>query len=333
MHEATSVDLKALFGPEHGIRGKLDQPEISDGFDDKTGLPVFSLYGENRKPGPERLAGLDALVFDIQDIGCRFYTYISTMGLAMEAAADLGLQFFVLDRINPIGGEIVDGPVEIGERKFTSHHPIAIQHGMTVGELALMFRKELDLNLDLTIVPVVNWQRSERFDATGFTWVNPSPNMRSLEAAILYPGIGLPEFTQLSVGRGTETPFEHVAAPYIDPAKFVRSLDSLNLPGVKFASAGFTPSSSIFAGQACRGATFEITNRDLIRPIDIGLSIASILAHAHPDYDLENLSKLLVHPETLEAVRAGQSLEEIRLLWEEELTEFQTRRERFLLYR
>lgn len=333
LHEAKSVNLRALFGPEHGIRGKLDQPEISDGLDDKTGLPVYSLYGANRKPSPERLVGLDALVFDIQDIGCRFYTYISTMGLAMEAAADHGLRFFVLDRVNPIGGDIVDGPVEVGDRKFTSHHPIAIQHGMTVGELALMFRDELGLELDLTVIPVANWKRAQRFDATGLTWVNPSPNMRSLEAAILYPGIGLPEFTQLSVGRGTETPFEHVAAPYIDAAKLVGALEQLALPGVNFTPTEYTPTSSIFAGQLCRGTRFEITNRDLIRPIDIGLGIASTLAKTYPDYDLDNLSKLLVHPATLEAVRSGKSLDEIRSLWHEELAEFKTRRERFLLYR
>tara|TARA_R110002096_G_scaffold16106_34_gene55262 strand:+ start:21833 stop:24106 length:2274 start_codon:yes stop_codon:yes gene_type:complete len=333
LHGAKRVDLKALFGPEHGIRGKLDQPEISDGLDDKTGLPIYSLYGENRKPGAERLAGLDALVFDIQDIGCRFYTYISTMGLAMEAAAEQGLKFVVLDRVNPIGGKVVDGPVEVGVRKFTSHHPIAIQHGMTVGELALMFREELGLNLELTIVPVSHWNRSLRFDQTGLTWVNPSPNMRSLEAAILYPGIGLPEFTRLSVGRGTATPFEHVAAPYIDSEKFVGMLNQRKLPGVKFTPTQYTPSSSIFAGELCKGAAFEILERDTIRPIDIGLSIASILHETHPDYDLENLSKLLVHPETLEAVRAGKSLSEIRALWEGELANFKDRREKFLLYR
>ncbi len=332
LHKAPGVELKALFGPEHGIRGKLDQAEISDGKDDKTGLPVYSLYGASRKPGAERLEGLNALVFDIQDIGCRFYTYISTMGLAMEAAAAQNLRFFVLDRVNPIGGTVVDGPVAIGERKFTSHHPIAIQHGMTVGELALMFREELGLKLDLTIVPVSHWRRHMRYDQTALKWVDPSPNMRSLNAAILYPGIGLPEFTQLSVGRGTDTPFEHVAAPYIDADFLVGELRKLELPGIAFNPTRYTPESSIFAGELCRGVRFLIHDRDQIRPIDAGLSIARILARKYPAYDLENLSKLLVHPPTLEALRAQKPLVEIRELWAEELEDFKMRREGFLLY-
>ncbi len=332
LHEAKSVELNVLFGPEHGIRGQLDQPEIPDGRDDKTGLPVFSLYGENRKPSAERLAGLDALVFDIQDIGCRFYTYISTMGLAMEAAAEAGLAFFVLDRINPIGGGVVDGPVEIGDRKFTSHHPIAIQHGMTVGELAMMFRDELGLQLELTVVPVANWPRTMRFDETGMTWVNPSPNMRSLDAAILYPGIGLPEFTKLSVGRGTETPFLHVGAPYIDADLLTDELQQLKLPGIAFEPVRFQPSASLFTGESCGGVRFSIRDREVIRPIDTALAIAQILARNYPNYDLEKLATLLVHPPTLSAVREQKPLPEIRELWKEELAEFERRRSRYLLY-
>ncbi len=332
LHRAPGVELKALFGPEHGIRGQLDQPEIEDGRDDRTGIPVFSLYGATRKPQPEQLAGLDALVFDIQDIGCRFYTYISTMGLAMEAAAEQGLGFVVLDRVNPIGGTIVDGPVTIPERRFTSHHPIAIQHGMTVGELALMFRDELDLKLDLRVVPVAHWERAQRFDETGLPWVNPSPNMRSLTQALLYPGIGLLEFTDLSVGRGTDTPFEWIGAPYIDGQALATELQALGLPGIRFGPVQFTPEASVFAGEHCQGVSFTITDRDTIRPIDTGLSIAKILTRKHSDYDIEDFDKLLVHSQTLQAVRDQQSLQEIRAGWQEELAKFRKRRAAHLIY-
>jgi len=332
LHESPKVELKALFGPEHGIRGKLDQAEISDGRDDKTGVPVYSLYGESRKPQPSHLEGLDALVFDIQDIGCRFYTYISTMKLAMEAASEQGLQFFVLDRINPIGGTVVDGPADIARESFTSTHPIAIQHGMTVGELARMFRAEEKMELDLTVVPLANWERQMRFDETGLTWVNPSPNMRNLNEAILYPGIGLLEFTDLSVGRGTETPFEWIGAPYIDAEALAIELQALQLPGIEFSPVHFTPDSSVFSGEVCHGVHFKITDANTIRPIDTGLSAAKILAREHQNYDIDDFDKLLVHPRTLEAVKAQKSLREIRQLWDEEVTEFRKRRAKFLLY-
>lgn len=332
LHQAPEVELKALFGPEHGIRGKLDQAEISDGVDDQTGVPVYSLYGESRKPQPHHLQGLDALLFDIQDIGCRFYTYISTMELAMEAAAEQDLPFMVLDRVNPIGGKIVDGPVQISEDRFTSCHPIAIQHGMTVGELARMFRDEKGLDVELTVIPVANWNRAQRFDETGLTWVNPSPNMRNLEEAILYPGIGLLEFTDLSVGRGTDTPFEWIGAPYIDAPALAGKLQALQLPGIRFEPVEFTPSASVFEGQLCHGLRFTISDRSNIRPIDTGLAIARALHQAHPNYDIEDFGRLLVHPKTLEAVKAGRTNAQIRELWETELSDFHQRRSKYLLY-
>jgi uncharacterized protein YbbC (DUF1343 family) len=209
LHQAPNVKLVALFGPEHGIRGTLDRDGITDSVDEATGVRVYSLYGETRKPTPRHLEGLDALVFDIQDIGTRFYTYESTMGLAMEAAADAGIEFIVLDRPNPIGGEIVEGPLlDTGRESFVGYHTIPVRHGMTVGELAQMFAKERKIDVDLTVVELEGWRRSQYLFETGLTWVNPSPNMRSLEAALLYPGIGLLETTNVSVGRGTDTPFE-----------------------------------------------------------------------------------------------------------------------------
>ncbi|MEM7603086.1 MAG: DUF1343 domain-containing protein, partial [Verrucomicrobiota bacterium] len=297
-----------------------------------TCLPVLSLYGEHRKPSPGSLAGLDALVFDIQDIGCRFYTYISTMNLAMEAAAERGLSFFVLDRINPIGGDIVDGPSWIRTRSFTATHPISIQHGMTVGELALLFRAEQALDLDLTIVPVTHWARSHRWDETTLPWVNPSPNMRSLTAAMLYPGIGLLEFMELSVGRGTETPFEWIGAPYVEREELLAYLQSLPLPGVSLEPASFTPEASKFVDTLCHGVRFEITNRDTFRPLDLGIAIAHYLCRHHSEeVHPQKLETLLVHP-TATALQSGAPLPSIRPDWKGSLQQFRDRRMRFLLY-
>ena len=203
---ADGVELVALFSPEHGIRGLLDE-KVDDGRDEKTGLPVYSLYGERRTPAPEQLAGLDALVFDIQYIGCRFYTYISTLANCIEAAGTAGVRFIVLDRVNPVNGRAVDGPVLTGARSFVASHEIPLRHGMTVGELARMFHAERSMKGELTVVPVEGWRRDDWFDATGLPWTNPSPNMRSLTEATLYPGVGVLEFCNVSVGRGTGTPF------------------------------------------------------------------------------------------------------------------------------
>lgn len=333
LHQAKGVTLKAIFSPEHGIRGKLDQAVIDDETDTKTGLPVYSLYkSEDRQPTAAQLKGIDTLVFDVQDIGCRYFTYISTMGHCMEAAGKHGLAFFVLDRVNPIGGTIVDGPVAISRESFTSYHPIAIQHGMTVGELAEMFRVEKKWKVDLNVIPVANWSRGQRQDDAGLTWVNPSPNMRSLTEAILYPGIAMLEFTKISVGRGTDTPFEHVGAPGIDAEKLAAELRGLKLPGLEIQPTSFTPAASVFANQLCHGVRFKVTDRETARPIDLGLAIARYMVREHADYDKANLEKLLVHPGTLAAIRAGKSNAEIRALWANELTEFKKRRKRFLRY-
>ena len=223
LRRAEGVDLKALFSPEHGLEGKLDVAKIGDTQDANTGLPVYSLYGENRSPTAESLQGLDTLVFDIQDIGARFYTYISTMGNAMRTAAEHKLRFVVLDRPNPINGVDVAGPVlDEGSQSFVGFHTLPVRHGMTVGELAAMFNEELQLGVDLQIVPVEHWRREDYFDRTGLLWVNPSPNMRSLAEAVLYPGIGLLEMTNLSVGRGTDTPFEVIGAPWLDGIQLAR---------------------------------------------------------------------------------------------------------------
>lgn len=333
--KAPNVDLVALFSPEHGIRGKLDNSKIDDSKDPKTGLPIHSLYKNKiRKPTPQQLMGIDALVFDIQDIGCRFYTYISTMGLCMEAAAEAKIQFVVLDRVNPIGGTQVDGPVRIGPSKFVAYHDIAIQHGMTIGELAQMFNSERKLDADLSVIPIQNWDRHQRFDSTGLPWVNPSPNIRNLTQAMLYPGVGLVEFTQLSVGRGTDSPFEIIGAPYIDARQLAGKLKAHPLPGVEFESTQFTPKSSKFAKQLCQGVKISFSQHKDYQPLDVGLVLARTLLELYPeDFDPKHhLNTLLLHPPSVEALSKQSSLAEIRKLWQPGLQHFIKRRSRYLIY-
>ncbi len=234
LHEAPDVKLVTLFSPEHGFEGKLDVSKIGDQTDQSTGLKVFSLYGETRTPTKESLDGIDTLVFDIQDIGCRFYTYVSTMGNAMKAAGEHKVRFVVLDRVNPVGGVDVQGPIlDDGDQSFVGYHTLPVRHGMTAGELAKMFREEMSLDVDLVVVPVEGWTRSNLFDETGLTWTNPSPNMRSLTQAVLYPGVGLLEMTNLSVGRGTDTPFELIGAPWIRERELAAHLNAAGIAGVR----------------------------------------------------------------------------------------------------
>ena len=334
LYESSAVDLLALFSPEHGLHGRLDVPLIGDSEDEGTGLRVYSLYGETRQPTAEMLAGIDTLVFDIQDIGSRFYTYISTLGLAMQAAAEHGLRFVVLDRPNPINGVGVAGPVtDPGRESFTAFHKIPVRHGMTVGELALMFRHELDIELDVEVIRAEGWSRSQYFDRTGLRWVNPSPNMRSLAQALLYPGIGLLETTNLSVGRGTDTPFEVIGAPWLDGDAFALELNRLDLPGVTFIPLRFTPDASKFEGEACGGVNILVTERPVFDPVRTGLEIASTLRKHYPEaWDIDSYDRLLVHQATLDAVRAGRPYTEIKTDYREGLEDFVIRRRAFLLY-
>ncbi len=332
LRNAPGVSLKVLFSPEHGFRGELDE-KVGNSVDARTGLPIYSLYGETRQPTPEQLRDLDALVFDVQDIGCRFYTYIATMGLAMEAAAKAGLKFFVLDRVNPIGGIAVDGPVHTGASTFTAFHRIPVRHGMTVGELARMFNAERGFKCDLTIVPVEGWSRADWLDQTGLPWTNPSPNMRSLTEAALYPGIGLLETTALSVGRGTGTPFEVIGAPYIDDLKLAAELNRAGLGGVRFVPVRFTPNASVFKDKPCAGVQILLTDRDICEVIDVGLTIAQTLHRLYPkEFAIGKFNNLLQHAPTIEALGAGKSLAEIRRLWLVDLAAFKQRRAEFLLY-
>ena len=331
LRASKEVELTALFSPEHGLYGKLDE-KVSDSTDDKTGLKIHSLYGDTRKPTPEQLAGLDALIFDIQDIGCRFYTYISTMGLAMEAAAEAGIQFIVLDRVNPIGGGTVAGPVRLGPSQFIAYHDIPVQHGMTAGELARMINAERGLDVGLEIVKIEGWKRDRFFDSTGQPWTNPSPNMRNLTQALLYPGIGLLE-TAMSVGRGTDTPFEVVGAPYIDGVRLARRLNALGQAGVTFIPIRFTPSSSVHEGEPCGGVNIIVIDRRKLHAVPLGIGIARVLHELYPkQFPLAKVGRLLCHPPTLEALGQGKTLAQIEALWRTGLAKFTPRRAKYLLY-
>ena len=333
LHEAPGVTLVALFSPEHGIRGVKDE-KVADTRDDRTGLPIFSLYGERRAPTPEQLANIDALVFDLQDVGCRFYTYISTLGECLSACEKASKSFIVLDRPNPITGVTVEGPVLAANRSFTAWHELPLRTGMTLGELAKMFVAERVPGAKLTVIPCQGWKRGGWFDETGLPWENPSPNMRSLAAALLYPGVGLLEFCNISVGRGTERPFEFLGAPYINDREFAKALRGWQLPGIRFTPVRFTPGSSKFAHQPCGGVEMHVLDRAAFRSIDLGIILALTLQRLHPaEFQIERLSKLLAHPPTLEAIRAGKSLPEIRVLWQKDLVAFQTRRQSFLIYK
>lgn len=333
LHESTNVNLIALFSPEHGIRGELDA-HVDDGVDDKTGLPIYSLYGERRSPLPEQLEGIDALVFDIQDIGCRFYTYISTMGNCMEVAASTGTKFIVLDRLNPITGTMVAGPVLDGKTDFVGWHPIPVRHGMTVGELAQLFNAEKSIGVDLQVIGLAGWTRELWLDETTIPWVNTSPNMRSLTQAALYPGVGLLETTHLSVGRGTDTPFELFGAPYIDGQKLAKRMNGFGIRGVRFDPIEFTPDASKFKNQKCEGVRITLTHRDYCDVINIGIGGALVLNELYPaEFGLDRFKGLLKHQATMDAIQANESVPEIRKLWEPRLSEFKAKRKAYLLYR
>ncbi|NLI01146.1 MAG: DUF1343 domain-containing protein [Chthonomonadales bacterium] len=334
LHAAPGVKLVALFGPEHGLRGDRDE-KVADGKDEATGLPVYSLYGQSFRPKPEALRDLDALVFDIQDIGCRFYTYISTMGHCMEACAEVGIHFVVLDRPNPITGTRVEGPTaDQDSLSFTAWHPIPVQHGMTVGELARMFNEERRIGAGLIVIPCEGWRRSDWFDATGLTWTNPSPNMRCLNQATLYPGIGLLETTNVSVGRGTDTPFEHFGAPWMDGRRVASALNEIGLPGVRFVPVRFVPDASVFKGASCGGVNVVITNRSQFRAVRTGLEIAGVLLAVHrSEWSFDRYNRLLVHRATMEALRRGDRPADIERGWASGLRRFGRIRSSYLLYR
>ncbi len=333
LHKAPAVRLVALYSPEHGIRGAVEA-NIPDTKDERTGLPIYSLYGKRRKPTAETLKGIDTLVYDIQDAGCRFYTYISTLGLVLEAAAEHKLKVVVLDRPNPIGGLAVEGPMlDAGRESFVGYHRLPVRHGLTVGELALLFNKERKIGADLEVVKMEGWRRGDLYDRTGLTWVNPSPNLRNLGAALLYPGIGLLETTNLSVGRGTERPFEWFGAPWLDGRKLVAALAEERLPGVRFVPARLTPTASVHKGKACGGVQVFVDDWAAFRPVRTGVAIACALRQLYPkEWQADRFGVLLGHRETLEGLKRGAGWRDLEAAWQDPLRDFTERRRAYLLY-
>ena len=333
LNKAAGVKLVALFSPEHGIRGLADE-KVSDSKDEATGLPIYSLYGETRRPKPEQLKDLDALVYDIQDVGARFYTYISTLGYVLEEAAKAKLPVFVLDRPNPIGGVDVEGPTADSDKlSFISYHTIPTRHGLTIGELAQLFNRQRNIGADLRVIKMEGWRRSMWFDETNLTWVNPSPNMRSLTEATLYPGVGLLETTNVSVGRGTDTPFELVGAPWIQGDKLADYLNQRGISGVRFVPVRFTPRASVFKDEQCGGVNIIVTDRAAFQPLTAGIEMALALRHLYPnDWKIDSYLRLLVNADTLERIKRGESAREIVGSWNVSLQEFRRARAEILLY-
>ncbi len=337
---AAGVELVALFGPEHGLRGTIDEGgRVDDAVDDRTGLPIYSLYGENLQPTAAMLADLDVLLFDIQDIGARYYTYVSTMALAMKAAAEQGLPFVVLDRPNPIGGEHVQGNVlEIERASFVGLYPIPMRHGMTAGELARLFNDEFGIGADLHVVPAAGWRRGQWFDQTGLPWVPTSPNMPSLESATHYPGTCLFEGTNLSVGRGTDIAFQQVGAPALDGALLAERLNRYGLAGVRFEPVSFTPrkpGDAKYDGATVNGVRFVAVDREVYDPTVAGVAAlieARRLAGAAWEWRPRHFDRLAGTSATREAIEAGMDLGQIVSTWEPQIAEFKQLRSRYLLY-
>lgn len=334
LRKAPGVSLRAVFAPEHGLKGIIEG-EYGSSFLDGDSLPVFSLYGETRKPRAEWLKGLDVLVFDIQDIGTRFYTYISTMALAMQAAAAAGIEFMVLDRPNPVGGVLVEGPLleESLRGDFIAYYPIPVRHGMTVGELAGLFNEEFGIGVGLTVIPTQGWRRGMFYDQTGLGWIDPSPNMRSLRAALLYPGLGIAEATNLSVGRGTDIPFELYGAPWVDGPRLARALNGAGLKGIEFKDTTFTPVSHVFQGRTCHGVRATVTDRQTFLSLDAGLHLLAGLKRHHPErFDLSKIDRWIGRKDVKTLLAEGVPVEEIVRGWQPDLRKFMAVRERHLIY-
>ena len=334
---AGGVKLTAIYSPEHGIFGKEDREGIEDSVDPATKVRIWSLYKDaNRRPSAEMLNGVDVVVFDIQDVGARIYTYLSTMKNTMEELSKRGIPFMVLDRPNPVNGVKVEGPILVhGSETFVGIHTLALRHGMTAGEMAKLFHAEFGLKGPLEVVAMKGWQRGDWFDSTGLIWVDLSPNMRSLNAALLYPGIGMLEAAKnYSVGRGTDAPFEQIGATWIDGPKLAAYLNGRKIPGVRVYATRFTPRESIFKGQTVNGVRFVITDREAFGSSRLGLEVAGALQKLFPGKLSFAINKGLIgNPATIEMITAGEDPRVIQDRQAEELAEFMARRAKYLLYK
>jgi len=336
------VKIVALFSPEHGLWGKKEAgDEIDNQVDSVYGLPVRSLYGRTRKPTPEMLRDIDVLVFDMQCVGARFYTYIYTMSYAMEAAAENGKRFVVLDRPNPINGTCVEGNIlEPTQASFVGLHSIPVRYGMTIGELAKMFNAQgwlaESVKADLIVIPMEGWRRGMWYDRTGLRFIKPSPNMPDLQTATVYPGLCLLEGTNVSEGRGTDKPFKQFGAPWIDSKRLVEQLNALNLPGMRFEPTRFTPTSSKHQGQVCKGVRIIITDRDALESYYTGIRIVDEIFRMYPDdfqWRATHFDRLCGTSDVRNTIIRNSSLTELRNKWQTELASFKKIRNKYLIYR
>jgi uncharacterized protein YbbC (DUF1343 family)/CubicO group peptidase (beta-lactamase class C family) len=336
--QAPGVSLDAIFSPEHGVTGMLDTTNVTNTKDAATGIPVYSVYGATdaaRRPAADVMKQLDAVVIDIQDAGVRFYTYETTLGYFLEAAAQAGVEVIVLDRPDPITGSFVQGPIaDAGHESFTNYWTVPVRHGMTMGELAKMFNAERNIHAKLTVVAMEGWQRGDWFDSTGLAWVNPSPNLRSVTEAALYPGVGLIEGTNVTVGRGTDTPFELVGAPWIKSRELAAYLNGRGIAGVRFVPVTFTPAASVYNGQKCEGINIILTERNALDAPELGIELAAALKKLYPvDFKLERMTELLVNQAAYDGLVAGKDPRRIAQDWQEELEKFQLVRQKYVIYK
>lgn len=345
--KSKKIRVKAFFGPQHGIFGDTQDNMIEwEGFVDKmTGLPVYSLYGKTRKPTEQMLDGIEVFIVDLQDIGARYYTFIWTMALCMEACEEKGIPMIVLDRVNPIGGHLTEGPVLKPEfSSFVGLHPLPVRHGMTIGEIAIYFKEQFYAELDLNVIPLYGWRRSQWFDKTGLPWVMPSPNMPTIETATVYPGMCLLEGTILSEGRGTTRPFEIFGAPFIEPEKLVKRLNDFRLKGVFFRPLYFNPTFNKFSGKLCGGAQIHVIDREEFKPFKTAIAILLAVKELYPEvnlwreppyeYEFEKLPfDILIGSDRLRTeIERAVALKEMEQWWSEENEEFEKIRSQYLIY-
>jgi uncharacterized protein YbbC (DUF1343 family) len=335
---APGIKLAAIFSPEHGIQGALDTTKIGDSVDSATGVPIYSMYGntdDKRRPPIDVLKTLDAVLIDIQDVGARFFTYETTLGYMLEATAGSNTEVIVLDRPDPITGSLVQGPVSQADRpSFTNYHPVPVRHGITMGELAQFFNGERKIGARLRVVAMQGWLRGDWFDSTGLTWTNLSPNMRSVTEAALYTGVALVEGTNVSVGRGTDSPFELVGAPWIDPRTFASYLNARLIAGVRFVPTNFTPVNGPYANQRCSGVGIILTDRSVLDAPEMGMELASALQKLYPnDWKMANMLTALSNRQVYDALAAGQDPRHIAQEWQDDLQKFREMRTKYLIYK
>jgi|ERR1035438_8558046 uncharacterized protein YbbC (DUF1343 family) len=335
LSHAPGVQLVALFSPEHGLAGRNDEERVASTKDAATGLPVYSLYAETRRPTDTMLRGIDTLVFDVQDAGVRFYTYVTTMGYCMEEAAKRNIAFYVLDRPNPLGGEVVEGPMlDPDKTSFTAYFPLPVRYGLTIGEIANFLNVENHINCDLHVVEMKNWHRNYFYESTGARWLPPSPNLRTLKGSILYPGLEILQTAGVSVGRGTEAPFEEFGAPWINGDEVASALNAQHLPGLHFTGQPFIPVVGLYGGQRCGGVAIRVTDKQAVRSMRMGLEIAAILKKLYPNnFDPAKLVFLVANAETIRQLQEGVSPDQIVASWSADLNTFDAVRRKYFLYK